>query len=58
MIREFRKADINRIADIWLDTNIKAHYFIPAQYWKTNFEFVKEMSMSMRMAMKYKDLLD
>ena len=41
MIRELRKADINRVADIWLDTNIKAHYFIPAQYWKSNFELVK-----------------
>ena len=42
MIRELRKADINKVADIWLDTNIKAHPFIPAQYWKNNFEFVKE----------------
>ena len=42
MIRELRKADINKVADIWLDTNIKAHSFIPAQYWKNNFEFVKE----------------
>ncbi len=42
MIRELRKADINKVADIWLDTNIKAHCFIPAQYWKNNFEFVKE----------------
>ena len=32
MIRELRKADVNIVADIWLDTNIKAHYFIPAQY--------------------------
>jgi putative acetyltransferase len=43
MIRELRKADINIVADIWLDTNIKAHYFIPAQYWKRNLEFVKEL---------------
>lgn len=43
MIRKFRKTDISRIADIWLDANIKAHYFIPSQYWKDNFELVKEM---------------
>ena len=43
MIRELRKADINQVADIWLDTNIKAHYFIPAQYWKSNLEIVKEL---------------
>ena len=34
MIRELRKADINKVADIWLNTNIKAHYFISAQYLK------------------------
>ena len=43
MIRELRKADINKVAAIWLNTNIKAHYFIPAQYWKGNFELVKEL---------------
>ena len=25
MIRELQKADITKVADIWLDTNIKAH---------------------------------
>lgn len=45
MIRKLQKADINRVADIWLDTNLKAHYFIPAQYWKNNFELVKDMLM-------------
>ena len=43
MIRKLRKADINKVADMWLDTNIKAHYFIPAQYWKRNFDLVKEL---------------
>lgn len=43
MIRELRKADINKVANIWLDTNITAHHFIPAQYWKSNFELVKEL---------------
>ena len=42
MIRKLQKADIDRVADIWLDANLKAHSFIPAQYWKSNFEFVKE----------------
>lgn len=42
MIRELREEDINKVADIWLDTNIKSHDFIHAQYWKSNFEFVKE----------------
>ena len=43
MIRELQKADINKVADIWLDTNIKAHSFIPAQYWEDNFELVKKL---------------
>ena len=43
MIRKLQKADINKVAEIWLDTNIKTHYFISAQYWKSNFELVKEL---------------
>lgn len=43
MIRKLEKTDINRVADIWLNTNLKAHDFIPAQYWKSNYEAVKEM---------------
>ena len=43
MIRELQKADINRVADILLNTNLKAHYFISEQYWKDNFELVKKM---------------
>ena len=42
MIRELQKDDINKVADIWLDTNIKAHNFIPSEYWKSNFKSVKE----------------
>ena len=43
MIRTLQKADINRVMDIWLDTNIKAHSFIPSQYWKSNCDLVREM---------------
>ena len=43
MIRKLQKADINRVADIWLKTNLKAHFFIPEQYWISNYEFVKEI---------------
>ena len=32
-----------KVADIWLDTNIKAHNFIPAQYWESYYEPVKGM---------------
>ena len=29
MIRKMQNPDTNRVADIWLKTNLKAHYFIP-----------------------------
>ena len=43
MIREFEKTDLEEVANIWLDTNMKAHDFISAQYWQNHFQMVKEM---------------
>ena len=43
MIRKMQNIDIDRVADIWLKTNLKAHDFIPEQYWTSNYELVKEM---------------
>ena len=43
MIRKVLNGDIDRVADKWLKTNLKAHYFISNQYWKSNYELVKEM---------------
>ena len=43
MIRKLLNGDIDRVADIWLKTNLKAHYFISKQYWKSNYELVKGM---------------
>ena len=43
MIRELQKADINKVADIWLNTNVTAHHYISSQYWQNNFEIVKEL---------------
>ena len=34
-----------KTADIWLKTNLKAHDFIPEQYWTSNYESVKEMML-------------
>ena len=42
MIRKLQRSDINRVAEIWLDTNLKAHDFISEQYWRSNFDMVKE----------------
>ena len=54
MIRKMQNIDINRVADIWLKTNLKAHYFIPEQYWTSNYELVKEM-MSQAEVYVYED---
>ena len=43
MIRKMEKEDLDRISKIWLETNIKAHDFIPAQYWEKNYGPVREM---------------
>lgn len=41
MIRKFENRDIETIMEIWLNTNIQAHDFIPKEYWKDNFNLVK-----------------
>ena len=41
MIRKLQNADMDRVAGIWLDANLRAHCFIPPQYWKSNFDPVK-----------------
>ena len=56
MIRKLQKADINKVADIWLNTNIKAHSFIPAKYWKDNFELVKELLLQAEVYIYEKNL--
>ena len=43
MIRELQNVDINKVADLWLKTNLEAHDFIPGQYWTSNYEAVKKM---------------
>lgn len=43
MIRAFEENDLNAIMQIWLDTNIKTHYFIPKKYWTDNYEMVKSV---------------
>lgn len=43
MIREFKQTDIDNVMEIWLTENIKAHNFIPKEYWEKNFEYVKKV---------------
>ena len=46
MIRDFKEQDIDRIMELWLDTNISAHTFIGSNYWKSNYPTVKAMMPS------------
>lgn len=43
MIREFREKDLNSIMKLWLETNIAAHDFIDENYWRSNYDKVKQM---------------
>ena len=43
MIRKFEKNDINLVMEIWKNENIKAHHFIPKEYWENNYNYVKDI---------------
>lgn len=43
MVREFQTADLERVAEIWLETNIQAHNFIPGRYWEGQLETVRAL---------------
>lgn len=43
MVRNFEEHDLPSMMNIWLETNIKAHDFIPKEFWKDNYEMVKEI---------------
>ena len=45
-IRKFESKDLDRIMEVWLNTNIEAHDFIDEKYWRGNFDMVKEMMPS------------
>lgn len=42
MIRKFQKSDIKEVMKIWLEGNVDAHSFVQEEYWKSNFQMVKE----------------
>ena len=43
MIRKFEKNDINAVMEIWVNENIRTHNFIAKEYWKNNYEYVKDI---------------
>lgn len=42
MIRKFQPDDTKRVMDIWLNSNIEAHSFVPKDYWISNYSFVQD----------------
>ena len=40
MIRKLLNGDIDRVADIWLKTNLKAHYFITTVIIRVNLMII------------------
>jgi N-acetylglutamate synthase and related acetyltransferases len=42
MIREMTTNEIDRVGDIWLNSNLEAHDFVDKNYWLNNLETVKE----------------
>ena len=43
MIRRFENKDLDQVMSIWLQVNMESHSFIEADYWKNNYEMVREM---------------
>ena len=42
MIRTFKKEDTEAVMRIWLNGNLEAHGFVPADYWRENLPMVEE----------------
>jgi len=43
VIRAFKESDLTAVMQIWLDTNIKTHSFIPKAYWTGNYFIVEKV---------------
>jgi len=43
MLKQFDLSKMDAVMEIWLNTNIAAHDFIPKEYWYNNLEVVKTM---------------
>ena len=42
MIRKFETKDTERVMQIWLETNIETHDFVPSDYWLSQYQSVQE----------------
>ena len=55
MIRLFEFRDLDRIMEIWLEGNLKAHPFIKEEYWRQNYETVRAVLPNAEMYVFEKD---
>lgn len=55
MIKEMERRELNRIMDIWLKTNMKAHDFIDRQYWIKNYDIVEKEYIPASKTFVYKE---
>ena len=42
MIRKMEPCHLDRVMQIWLDSNLDAHNFVPGKYWEENAGVVRE----------------
>ena len=42
MIRPMTLDDISRVGDVWLETSIEAHDFVPADFWRSDHKTMTE----------------
>lgn len=55
MIRKLKNEDINKVMDIWEESTIKAHDFIDKDYWKNNYDTVKNVYIPISDTFVYDD---
>lgn len=55
MIKNMVNKDLDRIMDIWLESTIKAHDFIPKEYWHNSYNIVKNVYIPMAKTFVYED---
>jgi len=41
-LRPMRSQDIDRVGEIWLEASMKAHGFVPADFWRSQLDTMKQ----------------
>ena len=43
MIRNYQSSDIEQVIQIWLEASIKAHHFIPEEFWQSQIDNMRNI---------------